>query len=80
MRCIGVVTFARSDYSSCLPILRAIEADPDLNLHLVVSGMHLSHEFGYTIKDIKADGFKISDRVEMLIASTTPEGTVASVY
>jgi len=79
MRTIGVVTFARSDYSSCLPLLRAIEADPDLNLYLVVTGMHLSPEFGYTVKEIEADGFEIGDRVEMLLSSDTPEGVAKSI-
>jgi UDP-hydrolysing UDP-N-acetyl-D-glucosamine 2-epimerase len=79
MRQIGVVTFARSDYSSCLPLLKAIQSDPDLGLDLIVSGTHLSPEFGYTIKAIEADGFEISDRVEMLLSSDTPEGVAKSV-
>ena len=79
MRHIGVVTFARSDYSTCLPILQAIEADPELELHLVVSGMHLSPEFGYTVKEIEAEGFEISDQVEMLLSSDTPEGITKSI-
>jgi GDP/UDP-N,N'-diacetylbacillosamine 2-epimerase (hydrolysing) len=79
MRRIGVVTFARSDYSSCLPVLRAIKADADLDIHLIVAGMHLSPEFGYTIKEIEKDGFEINDRVEMLLSSDTPEGVAKSI-
>ncbi len=79
MRRIGVVTCARSDYSSCLPILRAIEADPELQLHLIVGGMHLSPEYGLTLKEIEADGFRIDERVEMLLSSDTPEGTAKSI-
>lgn len=74
-----MATFARSDYSSCLPVLRAIEADPDLELHLLVSGMHLSAEFGCTVKEIEADGFDICDRLEVLLSSDTPEGIAKSV-
>jgi GDP/UDP-N,N'-diacetylbacillosamine 2-epimerase (hydrolysing) len=59
--------------------LREIKADADLRLHLVVSGMHLSPEFGYTIKEIEADGFEINDRVEMLLSSDTPEGVAKSI-
>ena len=72
MRTIGVVTVARSDYGIYLPLLRRIQQDPDLNLHLVVSGMHLSPEFGLTIKAIGADGFEIGERFEMLLSSDTP--------
>jgi len=68
-----VVTFAKSDYSNCFAILRAIEGDSDLMLHLIVSGMHLSPEFGYTIKEIWVDGFEISGRVVMLLSNYRKE-------
>src|SRR5436189_168049 len=79
MRTVGVVTSARSDYSSILPILRAIEADSDLSLRLIVTGMHLSPEFGSTFTDIEADGFRIDDRIETLLSSDTPEGIAKSI-
>jgi UDP-hydrolysing UDP-N-acetyl-D-glucosamine 2-epimerase len=79
MRSIGVATFARSDYSSCLPIMRAIQADPGLELHTFVAGMHLSPEFGQTLKHIEADGFVIHERIEMLLSSDTPEGIAQSI-
>jgi UDP-hydrolysing UDP-N-acetyl-D-glucosamine 2-epimerase len=74
LRTIAVVTAGRADYAICLPVLRRIEADPELKLHLIVSGMHLSPEFGLTVNSIVADGFKIGDRIEMLLSSDTPEG------
>ncbi len=79
MRTIGVVTGARSDYGIYLPLLRRIRDDPDLSLHLIVSGMHLSPEFGLTIDSICRDGFRIGDRVEMLLSSDTPAGIVKSM-
>ena len=79
MRKIGVVTVARSDYGIYLPILKKIQADPDLQLQLIVSGMHLSPEFGMTVQAIEADGFAIGDRVEMLLSSDTPEGIAKSM-
>ena len=79
MRTIGVVTVARSDYGIYLPVLRRIQSDSDLRLHLIVSGMHLSPEFGLTVKTIEADGFEIGDRVEMLLSSDSPEGIAKSV-
>lgn len=74
LRTIAVVTAGRADYAICLPVLRRIKADPDLRLHLIVSGMHLSPEFGLTVDSIVTDGFEIGDRVEMLLSSDTPEG------
>jgi len=79
VRTIGVVTVARSDYGIYLPLLRKIQADPDLRLHLIVAGMHLSPEFGLTVKAIEADGFEIGERVEMLLSSDTPEGIAKSM-
>ena len=79
MRSIGIVTVGRSDYSIYLPILRRIQEEPELTLHLIVSGMHLSPEFGLTVKTIEADGFPIGDRVAMLLCSDSPEGIVKSM-
>ena len=79
MRTIGVVTVARSDYGIYLPLLRRIQQDPDLSLRLIVSGMHLSPEFGLTVKAIEDDGFEIEERVEMLLSSDTPEGIAKSM-
>ena len=79
MRTIGVVTVARSDYGIYVPVLRRILSDPDLRLHLIVTGMHLSPEFGLTVEAIDSDGFEIGDRIEMLLSSDTPEGIAKSM-
>ncbi len=79
MRTIGVVTVGRSDYGLYRPVLHAIAADPELSLGLMVSGAHLAPEFGRTVRQIEADGFPVAQRVEMLLASDTPEGIAKSV-
>jgi UDP-hydrolysing UDP-N-acetyl-D-glucosamine 2-epimerase len=79
MRTIGVVSVARSDYSIYLPVLRAIQAEPALQLRLIAAGMHLSPEFGLTVEAIEADGFEVAERVEMLLSSDTPEGIAKSM-
>ena len=79
MKTIGVVTVARSDYGIYLPVLRKIQADPELKLQLIVAGMHLSPEFGLTVQSIEADGFEVSDRVEMLLSSDSPEAVSKSM-
>lgn len=73
MRKIGVITVGRSDYGYCLPILRAIQTDPELELLLFVGGAHLSPQFGMTVREIEQDGFPIAARVEMLSSSDAPE-------
>lgn len=79
MRKIAAVTVGRSDFGIYLPVLRAIDADPDLDLHLVVSGAHLSPTFGSTIDEIHASGIRVCDRVDMLVASDAPEAIAKSI-
>ena len=79
MRTVGVVTVGRSDYGIYQPVLRAMQEHPALEPHLLVSGMHLSPEFGLTVREIEADGFPIRDRVEMLLSSDSPEGIAKAI-
>lgn len=79
VRTIGVVTVARSDYGIYLPLLRKIQSDSNLRLYLIVGGMHLSPEFGFTVQAIEQDGFEIKERIEMLLSSDTPEGIAKSM-
>ena len=79
MRIIGVVTVGRSDYGIYVPLLHQIQADPELRLHLIVAGMHLSPEFGMTVQQIRADGFRIDEQIEMSLSSDTPEGVAKTI-
>lgn len=78
-RKVAVVTTARSDYGLLYPILIRIKETLELELQLLVSGMHLSPEFGYTVEVIEEDGFEICDRVEMLLSSDSPTGLAKSM-
>jgi len=79
MRAIGVITGSRSDYGLLVPLLREIVADPAFALSLLVTGMHLSPEFGLTVTNIEADGFAVEDRVEILLSSDTPAAIATSM-
>lgn len=79
MREIAVVTVARSDFGIYLPLLRAIQANPTLRLRVLVSGMHLSPEFGLTVQEVEKAGFEIFERVESLVSSDTPQGIAKSI-
>ena len=63
------ITGIRSEYSLQRPIFEAVQAHPDLDLALVVTGAHLSPHHGGTVRDIEADGFNILTRVESLLYS-----------
>lgn len=79
MKKISVVTGTRAEYGLLYPVIKAIEVHPDLKLSLVVTGMHLSHEFGYTVNEIEKDGFAIDERVDMLLSSDTPDAMATSI-
>jgi len=78
MRRIAVVTVARSDYGIYRPILSKIEEMPDLELQLIVAGMHLCPEFGSSERIIEQDARKAAARVHMLIGSDEPEAIAQS--
>lgn len=67
MRKICVVTGTRAEYGLLYWILKEIEAMQGLELQLVVTGAHLSPYQGNTQEQIEKDGFKIRERVDMLL-------------
>ena len=73
-RKICVVTGTRAEYGLLYWLMKEIEADEELTLQVVVTGQHLSPEFGLTYQTIEADGFSIDAKVEMLLSSDTPTG------
>jgi len=62
---ITVTTGSRSEYGILRPLLKEIITNKNLELYLIVSGMHLSKIHGMTINEIKKDGFGISAKVKM---------------
>jgi len=78
-RKICVITGTRAEYSSLYWTMKEIQNDPELILQVIVTGMHLSPEFGLTWKKVKDDGFPINKKVEMLLSSDTPIGITKSL-
>lgn len=76
---ICVITGTRAEYGLLRPLLTKINNDNSMELQLVVTGMHLSPEFGLTYQEIEQDGFEITERNEMLLSSDTPNGITKSV-
>ena len=79
IRKICIVTGTRAEYGLLYWLMKEIGADPDLQLQLTATGMHLSPEFGLTYQQIEADGFTIDAKVEMLLSSDSPMGIAKSI-
>jgi GDP/UDP-N,N'-diacetylbacillosamine 2-epimerase (hydrolysing) len=77
-RKVCVVTGTRAEYGLLYFLIEAINTDPDLELQLVATGMHLSPEFGLTYKEIEKD-FCVDKKIEMLLSSDTPIGVSKSM-
>ena len=68
---ICVVSGARSEYGLLRWVMEGIRSSLKLELQVIVTGMHLSPEFGLTYREIEQDGFRIDRKVEMLLSSDT---------
>ncbi len=77
-RKICVVTGSRADYGLLYWLMKEIEEDSSLELQLIVTGMHLSPEFGLTYKIIEKD-FKIDKKIEILLSSDSSIGISKSM-
>ncbi|RHX78280.1 UDP-N-acetylglucosamine 2-epimerase (hydrolyzing) [Leptospira yasudae] len=78
-RKICVVTGTRAEYGLLRLLMHKIQESKNLELQIVATGMHLSPEFGSTYKEIEADRFTISKKVEMLLSSDTSIGISKSI-
>ena len=77
-RKVCVITGTRAEYGLLYWLIKEIQSDKDLQLQLIVTGMHLSSEFGLTYKEIEKN-FKIDKKVEMLLSSDTVLGISKSM-
>lgn len=76
---ICVVTGSRAEYGLLRWILKDLQAASDVALQIVVTGMHLSPEFGGTVSEVEKDGFVITRRVDSLLSSGTAGGIAKSI-
>ncbi|MDC6268313.1 UDP-N-acetylglucosamine 2-epimerase [Lysinibacillus fusiformis] len=78
-RKICVVTGTRAEYGLLANLIKKIAQDDEFELQVVVTGMHLSPEFGNTYRKIEDDGFFINEKVEILLSTDTDTGIVKSM-
>lgn len=69
MKKICVFTGGRAEYGLLKPLLLELQRNKDVELQILVAGMHLSREFGLTYRLIEQDGFVCNEKVEMILSS-----------
>lgn len=70
------VTGIRSEYDIMSSVYSAIQGHSHLDLELIVTGAHLSYNYGNTIREITKDGFRVSDCIESLLNSNSASSRV----
>lgn len=75
---ICFVTGSRAEYGLLKLIMKNLLQKSQIKLQIIVTGMHLSPEFGNTWEIISEEGFTINRKVEMLLSSDTALGVAMS--
>ncbi len=78
-RSIAIVTGSRADYGLLYWPIHDLMDAVDLEPLVIVTGMHLSPEFGLTVREIERDQVPIAARVDMLVSSDSPGGIAKSM-
>ena len=78
-RKICYVSGTRADFGLMLTVLRRLHNDPNIDLSICVTGMHLSPSFGNTIQEIENEGFSICAKIPVDIESGSPEGMATCI-
>ena len=78
MKRILGMTSIRSDYELMTGVYDLLDADTEVDFRLLVSGTHLSRKYGYSIENIRTDGFKILDTIESLPDEDSPVSRLVS--
>ena len=76
---VCVITGTRAEFGQLKGVMEGIQKSKILGLQVVVTGMHLSPEFGMTVNTIVNEGIKVNRRVEMLLSSDSSVGLTKSI-
>lgn len=78
-RKICVVTGTRAEFGLLRWLMQEIQHEPELELQVLATGMHLSPEFGLTYREIEQAGFGINAKIEMLLSADTATAVTKSM-
>ncbi len=69
---ISILTATRAEFGLLKPLIASLLVVKEFDVRIVVTGAHLSQEFGLTYKEIENSGFNIDEKIEILLSSDTP--------
>ncbi len=71
MKKILAFSSIRSDYDIMSPLYVLLNGDDSVDFKIIASGAHLSRRYGYSINQIRKDGFEILLELETMLDSDT---------
>ena len=74
-----LITGSRADYFIQKPLLNEMKKSKTLEPHLIVTGSHLSKKFGYSIREIIKDKFKIIAKIKNIVVSDKQSSRIESL-
>ena len=75
---VAVVTSTRAEYGLMRPLIFNLIKDEDIDFSLIVTGTHLSPQYGYTITEIEDDGVPIRSHIEIIPDKIEDTATIMS--
>lgn len=79
MKKVSVLTATRAEYGLLKTLINKLMVQQDIYVEVVVTGAHLSPEFGLSYQEILEDHIPISKKIEILLSSDTPEAISKSM-
>lgn len=72
MKIIAVITSTRAEYGLLMPVINELRKyeDANLKIELVVTGTHLSEDYGYTVEEIQKCGTRIDETIYIPVKSS----------
>lgn len=78
-RKICIITGTRAEFGLMRWLMQEVRSEPNLELQVIATGMHLSPEFGLTYQEVEQAGFAIDAKVEMLLSADTATAVTKSM-
>lgn len=73
MKKVAIVTATRAEYGLLMPVIRELRKyeSYDFKAELIVTGTHLSDQYGMTVQEIQANGIRIDHKIPVSVKSDT---------
>ncbi len=79
MRKVFYITGTRADFGLMKDTLKKLDHDPEIELQLCITAMHLDEEFGYTAQEIHQENFKVCAEIPVKLDNKDSTSMVTAI-